>query len=251
MENILCVCNPKGGTGKTTTAISIAEAYTMGSKRVLLIDFDLLGVPSKYFSMWVAKDRSANSETTEEKPISAENEELIYTTLNEKIDIIPWHETMISDLSYPIGKHNPLKDTIIASAPAYDLIIIDTSRLSPKFEMAISKNLLITASDDLSIEGIQYLLEVWNTLDDEDRNWIQIRGILLTMVNKSSYLSKNLRAHLTHYFKDRVLETIIPRNEKIQKSIANRESIFSYDLKSPPSMAYITATKELMNKWRF
>ncbi len=248
MKNILCVCNPKGGTAKTTTAISIAQCFAALECDVLFVDIDDLGIPSKYFLDILNLYESASDETSN----SSEHKDLIHKSWNKKIDIIPRHKIESFYLAYPIEDHNPLNETIVASAANYDLIIIDTSRLDPKFEIAVSKNLLITISDDMSVEGINYLLNTWENLEDADQLSTQIVGILLTISNRKSYRSHCLKNYLANYFGDRVIETIIPRNEMIQKSILHKEPIFRPQAgPSPAAIAYWEATKELINKWNF
>jgi len=248
--NIICVCSPKGGTGKTTTAICLAEAFAMNGKRVLIVDMDKLGTVSKYFLKEVDGKELIESVVIDETLNSDESKISIQHTSNKLIDIIPLETALKADLSYPIGENNLLNNTFVASAEVYDICIIDTSVSDLRFQILISQNLLIVVSDYLSLDGINYLMSELESLNGSDRSACKIRGVLLTMHDRRLIFKRELEHLLADAFGDTLLENVLPLDMNIQKSQIEGLSIYEYSPESQAAVAYIKAAEELMSKWR-
>lgn len=250
---IIAIANQKGGVGKTTTALNVSSALAFMGKSTLLIDSD----PQAHTTLSCVKDPSQHEKSLYDVLISNnENiEDLIINTT------IPGLKIVISRISMAklepallgeIDGHFRLKDALEPIKKKYDFIIIDT----PPTLGIITLNALVAAdviiipiqSSYLSLEGADDLLETIDKVKKVANPNLQILGILITLHDKRTNISKDVVKKINRVYGKMVFKTIISKSVKLEESPAYRESIFTYAPQSVGAIQYKQIAKEIIHR---
>jgi chromosome partitioning protein len=249
---IVVIANQKGGVGKTTTAINLSAACALQGKRVLLIDLDPQGNSSLSFIESERIDASAFDLFTElQKPW----EDFIYSTSVKKLDIVPARINLAKLEAKLVGDFDAifrLRDRIEQIRTQYDLIFIDT----PPTLGLITVNALVAASHVLipiqssyfALEGTDDLLETIEKVRARPNPDLDILGVLVTLFDKRTSLSKDVEAHIRKVFGEKAFKTIITRSVRLEESPAHKEAIFSYSPNSSGAIEYKKLSKEVLKR---
>jgi len=250
---IISVTNQKGGVGKTTTALNVSSALAIMGKSTLLIDTD----PQAHSTLSCVKDPSKY------------NNSLYDVIMNHNIKIedivikstIPGLNIAISKISMAklepsllgeIDGHYRLKDVLENIKKRYDYIIIDT----PPTLGIITINALVAAdaviipvqSSYLSLEGADDLLETIEKVKKVANPNLQILGILITLHDKRTNISKDSVKRIKRVFGKNVFRTIISKSVKLEESPAYKESIFTFAPNSVGAIQYKKVAEEIIRR---
>jgi chromosome partitioning protein len=249
---IVVIANQKGGVGKTTTAINLSAACAARGKRVLLIDLDPQSNSSLSF---VEPERILSGSyemfTDVDKPI----DEFIYQTSVKNLDLIPARINLAKLEAKMIGDFDAafrLRDRIVPMHERYDLVFIDT----PPTLGLITVNALVAASHVLipiqssyfALEGTDDLLETIEKVRSRPNPDLEILGVLVTLVDRRTALSKDVEAHIRKVFGDKTFKTIITRSVRLEEAPAHKKSIFDYAPRSSGSAEYENLSKEVLKR---
>lgn len=250
---IIAVTNQKGGVGKTTTALNVSSALAILGKSTLLVDTD----PQAHSTLSCVKD-------------PAQYQKSLYDVLmNHNIKMedivvkstIPGLNIAISKISMAklepsllgeIDGHYRLKDVLEAVKKRYDYIIIDT----PPTLGIITINALVAAdaviipvqSSYLSLEGADDLLETIEKIKKVANPNLQILGILVTLHDKRTNISKDSVKRIKKVFGKKVFRTIISKSVKLEESPAYKESIFTFAPHSVGAVQYKKVAEEIIRR---
>lgn len=249
---IIVIANQKGGVGKTTTAINLSAACAMQGKRVLLIDLDPQGNSSLSFIDSNTINGSAFELFTEAQ-IPWEN--FIYATKVDKLEIVPSKISLAKLEAKLVGDFDAifrLRDRIEQVRAKYDLIFIDT----PPTLGLITVNALVAATHVLipiqssyfALEGTDDLLETIEKVRSRPNPDLDLLGVLVTLFDKRTALSKDVEAHIRKVFGKKAFKTIISRSVRLEESPAHKESIFTYSPKSSGAIEYRKLSKEVLKR---
>lgn len=250
---IIAITNQKGGVGKTTTALNVSSALAFMGKSTLLIDTD----PQAHSTLSCVKNPSQFNKSLYDVLIK-ENEKIEDLIIRSSI---PGLNIVISKISMAklepsllgeIDGHYRLKDVLEPIRKKFDYIITDT----PPTLGIITLNSLVAAdailipiqSSYLSLEGSDDLLETVDKVKRIANPDLQILGILITLHDKRTNISKDAIKRIKRVFGKKVFKTIISKSVKLEESPAYRESIFTYAPYSVGAIQYKKVAEEIIRR---
>ena len=250
MGKIIAICNQKGGTGKTTSAINIATYLSLGGKKVLLIDLD----PQANTTSGIGINKH-NVQTSTYHVLLEELElknVLLPTSINN-LDIAPSNLDLTGaevELVGVLGREHRLKRALLKEKHNYDFVIID----SPPSLGLLTINALDAADSVLipvqceyyALEGLTQLNKTIRLVKENLNPDLVIEGVLLTMADFRTNLTKEVIQEARNYFKDKVFNTIIPRSIKLTEAPSFGKPIAMYDRTSIGALKYEELTRELL-----
>lgn len=257
MGKVICVCNQKGGVGKTTTTVNIGVSLAEQGKKVLLIDADPQG--SMTCSLGYRNPDDMKMTLAELLSKFINKEEVIVPKYilkhDEKVDLLPANielSTLEMNMHSLMCREFIMLELIEVLRENYDYILIDCM---PSLGM-ITINALV-ASDSvlipvqaayLPIKGLQQLISTIVPIRKRLNRRLYIEGVVLTMVDGRTRYAREITETLREAYngKMKIFDQVIPASVKIVEASANGESIYQYCRKSKVAEAYEKLTKELM-----
>ena len=256
-EKIISIINQKGGVGKTTTVINLAAGLSMKGKKILVIDLD----PQGNATTGLGLSNTENSENTIYSVLNGTKNisEVINKTKFENLNLIT-SNVDLSGLELETADDNRrafiLKDQIMAylkdSGEFYDYVLIDCPpSLSLLTIMAlVSSNSLVVPlqTEFFALEGLTQLMKTIERIKNNLNPELLIKGILLTMYDKRNKLSGEVEKEAREYFKDKVYQTVVPRNVRLSEAPSHGVPVLIYDKNCPGSKSYFSFTEEFLNQ---
>ncbi|OYT29907.1 MAG: chromosome partitioning protein [Thermofilum sp. ex4484_82] len=252
MGKVVCVANQKGGVAKTTTVVNLGSYLAKREKKILIVDFDPQAAATLAFGFEPLK----LEKTIYHVLIGRENiENIILKTEVEDLFLAPSNIHLSGaeiELVSMISRETILKEKIDAVKNKYDYIFIDT----PPSLGLLTVNALVAADSVLipiqceyyALEGIGHLLRLLDLLRKRLRKSLPIEGVLLTMYDSRTKLSSEVVEQVRDFFKDKVFNTVIPRNVRLAESPSFGKPILLYDPNSRGAEAYDKLAEEFLEK---
>jgi len=255
MADVITIANRKGGVGKTTTTLNLAYSLKELGKKVLVIDLDPQANLTRCFDV----ENTENIKTIGHLLITEMEEEesyLVedYTKSYDEIDIIPssvYLSAVETQMRIETGSERILSEIVNQEKEHYDYILIDTSpslNILTINALCASDSVLITADTQLfAIVGISELLKTIQKIKKRVNASLTIKGILLTMCDNRTNLSKLLTQQVEEMYQGKiaVFQTKIPKTVKVGEAIYSGQSIKKYAKGSSVDIAYDNLAKEI------
>ena len=251
-NEIIAIANQKGGVGKTTTAINLGASLAIAEKSVLIIDLD----PQANSSTGLGIDKSSVRndiysviEGTSSLADAIVDHELSFLKIIPSSRKLAQFELEVASVD---DNHLYLKKALAPVDGKFDYIIVD----SPPSLGIITINALTAAESVLipiqteyyALEGLSDLIDTINRTKENFNPSLEIKGILLTMYDERTNLSKQVEQEIRSYFKSKVYRSIIPRNVRLSEAPSFGKPIQLYAIKSAGSTAYMSLAKEILSK---
>lgn len=253
MGKTVAFSNQKGGVGKTTTAINMAAYVAKEGKNVLLVDFDPQGNAGSGFGIQKNKLEKTVYNLLMGNTSPAE---VIYKTDVERLNIMPCNIDLAAvevELVNLPRRESFLRDALSSVKNEYDFIMIDC----PPSLGLLTLNAL-TASDCVvipiqseffALEGLTQLLNTIKLVKQRMLNPnLYLSGVILTMNDTRSTMSKQVTAEIRSFFGGKVYETAVPRNIKLCESPSFGVPVMLHAPKSSGAVAYQKLAKEFLTR---
>ena len=250
MARVIAIANQKGGVGKTTTAVNLGASLAASEKHTLIIDSDPQGNATS--ALGFAKDPARR--TLYQTLILGEPIERVAIDAQiDRLDLIPSDKNLVGAAVELISMENReyrLKDAIGPLREKYEYILIDCP---PSLDiltvnaLAASDAILVPVQCEfLALEGVSELLDTLARLRRSINPSLAIEGILLTMYDDRTTLSKQVAADLRSFFGAQVFESVIPRNVRLAEAPSHGMPVMFYDIHSKGADSYMQLAKEVI-----
>lgn len=251
MARVIAIANQKGGVGKTTTAVNLGASLAASEKHTLIIDSDPQGNATS--ALGFAKDPARH--TLYQALILGEPIDRVAIDAQiDRLDLIPSDKNLVGAAVELISMENReyrLKDVIQPLREKYEFIIIDCP---PSLDiltvnaLAASDSVLVPVQCEfLALEGVSELLDTLARLRRAINPSLAIEGILLTMYDDRTTLSKQVAADLRSFFGAQVFDSVIPRNVRLAEAPSHGMPVMFYDIHSKGAESYIQLAKEVIS----
>ena len=251
MGRTVAIANQKGGVGKTTTAINLSAALAAADCRVLIVDCD----PQANATSGLGFGELNHDQPTLYE-ILIDGVACSEATLNtkvEQLDLIPSSRNLAGanlELVDVPDRERTLRTRLASATAAYDYTFLDCP---PALDL-LTLNALVAADSVLipiqceyfALEGISALLD---TVERVRTSWspeLAVEGVLLTMYDERTTLTRQVASDLHEFFEDQVFDTVIPRNVRLAEAPSHGSSIIQYDLRSRGAEGYLALAREML-----
>lgn len=253
---VLAVANQKGGVGKTDLTVNVSCQLASIGKRVLLIDMDPQANATDYL---VTPDARAARTTTADLLLddSVTLDDAMIEGCRAGLDIVPSHPDLSScqirlanDINMQFKLRRKLK-VLAEGMHHYDFVLIDTppslGLLTVNSLTAANGVIVPVQTHYFAMDGVVQLQETIRRVSEDINPGLKILGVVLTMYDRRTLISREVEAKVRSEFGGRVFSTVIPVNVRLAEAPSHHKSIFEYDSESSGARAYQELVKEILN----
>jgi len=256
MARIVAVVNQKGGVGKTTTAINLAASLALAGQRVLLVDVDPQGNLTSGVGQ---KGKAAPAGTIYHALTSAipttDAGPFTLATGVERLALLPADRNLTGaeiEMVPLANREERLRSLLTPLRDTFDYIFID----SPPSLGLLTLNALVAADAVLiplhceyfALEGLADLVGTMRRVRAALNPTLDIEGVLLTMFDERTNLGQQVANEVRQFFKEKVFQTVIPRNVRLGEAPSHGMPAIVYDVKSRGAEAYLALAREVLQR---
>ena len=252
MGKIISFSNQKGGVGKTTTSVNMAAYLASAGKKVLLVDLDPQGnaTTGLGFSKGSLKKSVYNviidDEEVKDNILATELEGLLILPSN--IDLAGAEVSLV----YKKNRDKVLRGALEKVKGSFDYILIDCppslGLLTINALAAADSAIIPIQSEYYALEGLSQLMNTISLVRQHLNKSLKVEGVVLTMYDGRSLISKQIAAEIKKYFSKKLYEIVIPRNIRLSEAPSHGKPILLHDPKCMGARAYAALTEEFLKK---
>ena len=249
---VMAIINQKGGVGKSTTAINLSAALGELGKQVLLVDLDPQGNSSS--GLGIEKSQVHNC-VYDVLLNDVAIEDVIIPDVGEGLDLVPATINLAGaevELVSEMARENRLKDAVGSLRGKYDHVFIDCppslGLLTVNALFAADKLLIPIQCEFYALEGVTKLLDSMKRVKTRLNPTLDIFGVLLTMYDGRTTLSRQVVEEVRSYFGKTVFTTLIPRTVKLSEAPSFGQPITQYDPSGKGAQSYVNLAKEVVQR---
>jgi len=256
-KKIISIINQKGGVGKTTTVINLAAGLSMKGKKILVIDLDPQGnaTTGLGLSNTASPDTTIYSVLNGDKKITEVIQQTSFENLNlvtSNVDLSGLEVETAGDSRRAFKLKDELTSILNDSRASYDYILIDcppSLSLLTIMALVASDALVVPLQTEFfALEGLTQLMKTIERIKNNLNPDLSIRGILLTMYDRRNKLSGEVEKEARNYFKEKVYQSVVPRNVRLSEAPSHGVPVLIYDKTCPGSKSYFNFTEEFLNQ---
>jgi chromosome partitioning protein len=251
LGKVIAIVNQKGGVGKTTTAINLGASLAQQDMWTLIIDCDPQANTTG--GMGFPRDparRSIYHALMHDVPLR----NLVMTCEVEGLHLIPSEKNLVGapvELVDQPEREQVLRKKMVDLRNEFNFILLDCP---PSLDL-LTLNALVAADSVIvpvqceyfALEGVSELVDTLNRVRRSHNPHLAVEGILLTMYDERTNLSRQVRDDLREYFGDKVFSTVIPRNVRLAEAPSFGKPVFLYDPECKGATSYLDLAKEVIN----
>ena len=247
MGRILCVANQKGGVGKTTTAVNLADALAKAGHRTLLVDLD----PQCNATTGLGRRPTDSHPLVSQRPLR----EALCTTDNPLLELLPGSRSF-KDVEIlaagDVSQSATLSQHLASGLSAYDFVLIDCppslGQLTQTALASSTEVLMPIQCEYFAMEGLAQMIEVIRQVMDRRPKRLQFGGIVLTMYDASLELTHEVDKDVRDFFGEIVFQTVIPRDVAVSEAPSHGQSVIDYAPRSRGTRAYVELCMEVLER---
>ncbi len=249
---VIAIINQKGGVGKSTTAVNLAAALGDLKYKILVIDFDPQGNTTSGFGV----DKEALESCIYDALLQGQDiKELVCETSADNVFLVPATIQLAGaeiELVSAMARESVLKELLIPIQDDFDYVFIDcppSLGLLTINALVASQSLLVPIQCEYyALEGVTKLLESMKMVQSHLNPDLEIFGVLMTMYDSRTTLSKQVVGEVQEYFGDAVFKTVIPRTVKLSEAPSHGLPINKYAWFNKGATAYKSLAKEVVKR---